>query len=420
MSSPSNRKLAFCALAAVCTALVFGLSALPSAAQTEEAGSPATLRDEIDGLNQDVLKKKNELVELNKKIDKYREMVMQKKSQSASLEDDIAQIENRIAKEQLAIDIAREEIKTIELEISVLDKQIADQESQMEREKVLLGGLARKLYRSQFRKSLLEILLANDSLSDFFNTLHSMTKLQLAVDASLEKVRALKQQLAADRTDRETKRQDSLERKRALEVAKMEFEDERALKDQILTETKSSELEYRYLLADLQHEQGQADSEIVYLEKALRQKTSLADRLGSDSAVFSWPLQPARGLSARFHDPDYPFRYIFEHPAIDIRAGQGTAVRAAAAGIVARAKNAGMGYSYVMLLHNHDMSTVYGHLSKIVVKEDTFVERGEILGYSGGMPGTSGAGRLTTGPHLHFETRKNGIPVDPLNYLMTY
>ncbi len=419
MKPVSRIKLALSALAVAAGLAWAAGPALVRPALAEDA-APDTLREEIDTINQDVQKKKNELIELNNKIDQYRQMVMEKQTESASLEDDIAQIENRIAKEQLAIDISREEIKSIELEMQVLDKKIKEQETQMEREKVLLGGLTRKLYRAQFRKSLLEVLLANDTLSDFFNALHSMTKLQVAVDASLAKVKALRASLAGEKADREAKRQDSLERKRELEVAKMELEDERALKDQILTETKESELEYRYLLADLKHEQGQADSEIVYLEKALRQKTALADRLGGESAVFSWPLQPTRGLSSRFHDPDYPFRYIFEHPAIDIRAGQGTVVRASASGIVARAKNAGMGYSYVMLLHNNDMSTVYGHLSKITVKEDTFVERGEIIGYSGGMPGTPGAGRLTTGPHLHFETRKGGIPVDPLNYLMAY
>ncbi|MFA6603529.1 MAG: peptidoglycan DD-metalloendopeptidase family protein [Patescibacteria group bacterium] len=394
------------------------VSAVEDAASTSAVAEGSDLRDQINEINSDVKQKKTDLENLNRKIEEYRALVAKKQIESASLEDELALIDNKVAKEELSIDIARSEIRSLELEIDTLNKRIAADEEQIAEERKLLGGLARKLYRTQMNRGTFEILLANKNFSDFFDALHSITRLQLAVDSTLGKLKVLFDDLQTEKAGRETARQDSLARKRALEVAKMELEDEKALKDELLTKTKSSELEYRYLLADLKHEQSEADSEIIYLEKTLRQKMNIADRLGNSSAVLSWPVVPARGLSSIYHDPDYPFRYVFEHPAIDIRAYQGTPVRSSAAGIVTRAKNAGMGYSYVMIIHNNDLATVYGHLSKITAKEDTFVERGEIIGYSGGMPGTPGAGRMTTGPHLHFETRRGGIPVDPMNYLV--
>lgn len=409
--TPNHSRLVAVALAAM---IVFG--AVAPAAMAADAG----IREEIKGLSDDVKKKRQELELLQKKEDRYRQLIGQKKAESASLEDEIGMIDNRIAKAQLDIDIARQEIKSLELQMQLTDTDIRAREVRMESERDMLAGLARKLQRSGFRKSAFEILLAHRSLASYFDEIGNVARLQAGVNRSLARLKETKSALESERAAQESRRITMEERKRGVETAQRELEDRRLLKDSILLETKSSELEYRYLLAELQQEQNEADSEIQYLERSLRDKIDVADRLKGEDSVLSWPLVPARGLSTRFHDPEYPFRYVFEHPGIDIRAGQGTAVRASAAGIVARAKSNGLEYSYIMLIHNGELSTVYGHLSKITVKEDTFVERGEIIGYSGGMPGTTGAGRMTTGPHLHYETRLRGIPVDPLNYLVSF
>ena len=392
-------------------------SLLPFAARAADVTDG--IKEQIEDINGDVKSKRAQLEELNRKADRFRDLIQEKKAESASLEDQIALLENRSAKTQLDIDIAKDEVRKLELETSVLDAKMKEQEARMGRERVLLGGLARKLYRQQFRKSTFDVLLTRRTLAEFFDAIRQISELQSGVRRSLVQLTELKADLGREKDLRETKRLAIEDNKRKMEVARRELEDQRALKEAILIETKASELEYRYLLAELKHEQDDADSEISYLEKTLRQKLDLADRLKGDDAVLSWPVPPLKGLSTRFHDPEYPFRYVFEHPGIDIRQPQGSPVHAAAAGVVARAKDAGMGYSYVMIIHNNDVSTVYGHLSRILAREDAFVERGEVIGYSGGMPGTPGAGRLTTGPHLHFESRIHGIPADPLRFLVT-
>ena len=92
---------------------------------------------------------------------------------------------------------------------------------------------------------------------------------------------------------------------------------------------------------------------------------------------------------------------------------------AAGSGYVGQAKRcaASTCYSYILIVHTSTLSTVYGHMSALNVKIGDFVNRGDVIGLSGGTPGTVGAGPFVTGPHLHFEVRKNGIPTDPLGYL---
>jgi len=127
-------------------------------------------------------------------------------------------------------------------------------------------------------------------------------------------------------------------------------------------------------------------------------------------------FRPANGrITYGFRDPDYI--YDFEHNGIDIQVAQGSNVRAANGGNVIVAYDGGLNnYSYVVIDHGNGMKTVYGHLSVVSVLVGDTVKRGEIIGKSGGLPGTSGAGPYSNGAHLHFEVMVNNQFVDPELY----
>ena len=65
----------------------------------------------------------------------------------------------------------------------------------------------------------------------------------------------------------------------------------------------------------------------------------------------------------------------------------------------------------VEINHGSGIVTKYGHMQRCAVQEGQWVKRGEIVGYVG-MSGR------TTGPHLHYEVRLNGVPVDPMRYIL--
>ena len=106
-----------------------------------------------------------------------------------------------------------------------------------------------------------------------------------------------------------------------------------------------------------------------------------------------------------------------QHHAIDIPTEQETDIRAPRNGTVLKVVDNGLGYSYIVLEHPDGMQTIFGHISKSLVQEGDAVHIGQIIAKSGGTPGTQGAGLLTTGPHLHFAVKVNGVLVDPLKYM---
>jgi len=129
-----------------------------------------------------------------------------------------------------------------------------------------------------------------------------------------------------------------------------------------------------------------------------------------------WPVKPMYGISAIFDDPEYEQFFGFKHNAIDIPALQGTTIGSAEDGVVEEVVDNGMGYSYITVRHNGYV-TLYGHVSGFLVSTGDTVLAGAPIAYSGGMPGTPGAGNLSTGPHVHFELIAGDGHLNPLPYL---
>jgi murein DD-endopeptidase MepM/ murein hydrolase activator NlpD len=126
---------------------------------------------------------------------------------------------------------------------------------------------------------------------------------------------------------------------------------------------------------------------------------------GGPAGSFSWPVTGT--ITSPFGWRSNPFGGAPDfHPGLDIAAPSGTTVTAAAGGTIIMAQWYGGYGNYILIDHGGGYSTGYGHLSAIYVANGQTVTRGQAIG-AVGSTGNS------TGPHLHFEVRINGKPVDP-------
>ena len=143
----------------------------------------------------------------------------------------------------------------------------------------------------------------------------------------------------------------------------------------------------------------------VPIAPALGARTIATPRRGDGATTPKhWPLDEAgyitRGQIGGNSGDD-------AHPGLDIAVTTGTLVRATARGVVSEAGEDPEYGTFILMQHANDYQSMYGHLSRLLVKPGQVVDAGEVIGLSGNT-GNSSA------PHLHFEIRRLGQVVDPL------
>jgi murein DD-endopeptidase MepM/ murein hydrolase activator NlpD len=373
--------------------------------------------ENISDLKSMISDKQRIINELNAQQKVYQQKIKQKQQESTSLNNEISILNSKIASRTLGIESTNLQIENMNLEMKSVGLEIEKKENEIRINKERIKNTLQGLHQEEEKGGYLKILLLYDNLSDFFDEINKFKSIQSNLKNKTDNLNQLKEWLE-DKNSSLVKSKAELESLyKKLTIDQDKLKEEQDVKFMFLARTEHDETQFYNLLAELRAEQEEANNLITQYENQARRL--LAEQSGTipdDGGILIWPV-PSRYITAYFHDPDYPFRRIFEHPGIDIRASQGTSIKSAGSGYVAIAKDNGYGYSYIMVVHNNGLSTVYGHISQINVSPGDFILQGDIIGRSGGMPGTKGAGRLTTGPHLHFEVRLNGTPTNPLNYL---
>jgi murein DD-endopeptidase MepM/ murein hydrolase activator NlpD len=278
--------------------------------------------------------------------------------------------------------------------------------------RIALGRLNHRLvaaYESNTPDEL-SILLSSSSFSAFLDGL-DYVKLVASRDRQIaDAVRSSRDEVAAALAHTKVARRDMLHQAKIVAVR---VHQARVLRDQLLASRGAlvdAQTRKKADLASLSAQEQADAGEIDSLQQVSAELAAKIQAAQSHSTVrstgtgaLSWPL------SAPITSP-FGWRWGRMHEGIDLGAAYGTAIAAAADGTVIYAGWLG-GYGNLTVIdHGGGLATAYGHQSRIAVSVGQQVSRGEIIGYVGSTG-------HSTGPHLHFEVRVNGEPVDPLGYL---
>lgn len=386
------------------------------ATQNSSDDADPSVKQQVDDLQAQVKESQSRIQQLDSTISGYRKRISQQEAASLSLENQSALLENRIQEKQLDLQKAIAETDLTTLQIQELDVSIQQEQQAIEKRRAALGDLLRRI-RSADDVHPFQALLTGSSLSEYVSQLDELQRVQDETVAASEKLHEEKTQLESTRAAQDRRRTQLTQQQAELEKDRLALEGERSAKMSLLATTQAKESEFQRIIAELRQQQENEKISIQDLQDRLRDQLNQADSyLAQGDVLFQWPIVPKRGISAKFHDKSYPFRNLFEHPGIDLPTDVGTPVHAAAGGYIAWTRTGKQYGNYIMVVHAGGVATVYAHLTRFAVRPDTYVERGQVIGYSGGRPGDEGAG-LSTGAHLHFEVRQNGIPVNPENFL---
>ncbi len=173
----------------------------------------------------------------------------------------------------------------------------------------------------------------------------------------------------------------------------------------LVNATPMTEQDLQSAIADLAAAVGNRDEYMNYVEADVLQNSVLKDMLPNSKPVkvayrsssYGWRIDPFNGNRA-FHE------------GLDFPASIGTPIRAAGDGIVTVAVHTPDYGNLIKLSHGAGLETRYAHASKLLVKHGSRVVKGQIIA----LVGSTGR---STGPHLHYEIRLNGSPLDPRKYL---
>lgn len=363
-----------------------------------QAASLSELQERQEALEEQQQAKAAELQALKEDRD-------QQQAYADALEEQMTNLENQI-------DNLNGQINSLNASITQKEGEISATQTEIEEDYDILRERLRAMYLAG-EATTLQVILNSKNVVDFMQKAEVMqaitehdTELIAGLREKLESIQEEKDAIEQERAQTAQAKEDLDAKSR--ELSAMVEESHRVLAELnanvVETNSENNELARRLAEADAAVDQWYAD---YYASLPSNDTTNSASGGYASTGNFTWPVPGYTYLTSYWGDGR-------NHKGIDIAGSgiYGKPIVAADSGKVIQAVHSGWGGGYglcVYLDHGNGYSTRYGHMSQVLVNVGDVVQKGQVIGYVGSTGDSSG-------PHLHFEIRINGVAQDPMQW----
>lgn len=355
--------------------------------------------DKIKDIKSDLEDVKNKIHALEQEKTNLQNYITKLDQESNALSAQIQELTEDIDAKKAEIAETREELKEAE---RVADKQYEDMKIRIQ-----------YLYENR-TPTYLELLLTAESMADFLNRSSYAAEINRYDRDMMDRYIAQKEEIARTEARLESEEEEltlmsdaAKEQKDAVDaLIKKKTEEIQSYQNQIDSQYGD--------MADFKGDLEQQEKLLNQIEEqiaAAAAANAMIDDGDGGASGFIWPCPSSRRITSGFGPRSQPIAGAStNHKGIDIGASGGAAIVASAGGRVTTSTYSGSAGNYVVISHGNGISTVYMHCSALYVSVGDVVSQGQTIA----AVGSTG---FSTGNHLHFGVIKNGVYVNPSNYV---
>ncbi len=356
-----------------------------------------TLEEELEQIKKEMEEANKKIQEVGKQEKDYLKQVNEIESQLRTSLSQLDDLNTKLAE-------AKSDIDKTTIDLVLKEQDLKKIEDELDGKMAILNKRIASIYKNK-GGNILEILLKAEDFIEFISRLKLMN---LIAQQDAEIIKEIKDKRSANLTVkkaildlRDKQKEHQTEVAELVSQAEKKQEEVEGIyneKSSLLSSTRANKNALIYMQKELEIR----EAEITRILESYKYGNAPGDK-------FMWPVAGyiRSGFGMRRHPILGSTRM---HAGVDMVAPSGTLVKAADGGqIIQAGYDGGYGYS-IIVYHGGGFSTVYAHLSRILVAVGQNVARGEVIG----LVGATG---LATGPHLHFEVRINGASQNPLEFL---